>query len=161
MKLLSLGPVLCAALFCIAAFCQTPLPLQNVVKVRSPDSVNAKAGGNLQCGTLGSRGRRLPCQQQQAFGPLLHSLAIDVESWDAEERRGHFSETQTRNLGFSTMPVSVFTGDFEIVTRFKTDPGAASGSNAITGKLHYQACNQTTCLTPKTIEVTLPVEIVK
>jgi hypothetical protein len=38
---------------------------------------------------------------------------------------------------------------------------AALGSGTLTGKLRYQACNDRTCLTPKTIEVTLPIEIAK
>jgi hypothetical protein len=46
-------------------------------------------------------------------------------------------------LGFSTMPVSVFTGDFEIVPHFKSLPGAISDPSTITGKLHYQACDET------------------
>jgi hypothetical protein len=35
------------------------------------------------------------------------------------------------------------------------------GPAVLTGKLRYQACNDRTCLIPKTIEVTLPIEIVK
>ena len=72
-----------------------------------------------------------------------------------------FPKPRIQKLGFSTKPVSVFTGKFDIVTRFRVAGDAAPGTDTVTGKLHYQACNETTCLTPKTIDVTLPVEIVK
>ena len=55
--------------------------------------------------------------------------------------------------------LSVFTGNFEIVTKFKVPADAASGPAIIAGKLRYQACNNTMCFPPKTVDVKLPVEI--
>lgn len=60
---------------------------------------------------------------------------------------------------FSSKPVSVFTGDFDIVTRFKVPATANPGLGIAVGKLRYQACNDKSCLPPKTIEVRLPYEI--
>lgn len=60
---------------------------------------------------------------------------------------------------FSEKPLSVFTGDFDITTRFKVPAQAPNGPAIITGKLRYQACNDKMCLPPKTIEVPLTVEI--
>jgi thioredoxin:protein disulfide reductase len=62
---------------------------------------------------------------------------------------------------FSEKPLSVFTGDFQIVTRFKAAAKAAPGPATLTGKLRYQACNDSMCLPPKTLDVSLQVEIVK
>lgn len=55
--------------------------------------------------------------------------------------------------------LSVFTGNFEIVTTFKVPADATSGPAILAGKLRYQACNNTMCFPPKTVEVKQPVEI--
>ena len=62
---------------------------------------------------------------------------------------------------FSQKPLSVFTGDFQIITKFKVAANAAAGPATLTGKLRYQACNDSMCLPPKTLDVSLQVEIVK
>jgi DsbC/DsbD-like thiol-disulfide interchange protein len=56
-------------------------------------------------------------------------------------------------------PLSVFTGSFDLVASFKVAASAPAGPGAAAGKLHYQACNQTTCFPPKTIDVTVPYQI--
>jgi hypothetical protein len=60
---------------------------------------------------------------------------------------------------FSDEPLSVFTGNFEIATKFKVPAVAASGLTILPGKLRYQACNDTMCFPPKTVEVKLPLDI--
>ena len=56
-------------------------------------------------------------------------------------------------------PLSVFTGNFDIATKFKAPADAAAGLAILAGKLKYQACNNTMCFPPKTVEIKLPVEI--
>lgn len=58
---------------------------------------------------------------------------------------------------FSEKPLSVISGDVEIVTKFRQAPNAALGPGYLTGKLRYQACNDRMCFPPKTVEVKLPV----
>jgi hypothetical protein len=58
-------------------------------------------------------------------------------------------------------PLSVFSGSFELVAKFTVPASAAAGPTAMTGKLRYQACNNTMCLPPKTMDVALQVDIVK
>jgi hypothetical protein len=60
---------------------------------------------------------------------------------------------------FSEQPLSVYTGNFEITTKFKVPADAVSGPAIVLGKLRYQACNNTMCFPPKTVEVRLPVEV--
>ena len=50
--------------------------------------------------------------------------------------------------------LSVYTGEFVIDTRIV----ATRGNHLVEGKLHYQACNNTTCLPPRTI--TVPIDVV-
>jgi hypothetical protein len=67
-----------------------------------------------------------------------------------------YPKPRTEKYEFSEKPLSVFTGNFQIVTRFKVDPKAASGPGVLAGKLRYQACSDTTCFAPKTVEINLP-----
>lgn len=72
-----------------------------------------------------------------------------------------FPKPQMEKLAFSEKPVSIFTGNFEVVTKFKAAAGAPLGQNVVTGKLRYQACNDRMCLPPRTLDLSLPVEVVK
>ena len=72
-----------------------------------------------------------------------------------------FPAPKLEKYRFSDKPLSVFTGDFQIVTRFKAAANAPPGPATLTGKLRYQACNDSMCLPPKTLDVSLQVEIVK
>jgi hypothetical protein len=49
--------------------------------------------------------------------------------------------------------LSVYTGEFAIQTRIV----ATAGNHLLEAKLHYQACNETQCLPPKTIPVAIDV----
>lgn len=60
---------------------------------------------------------------------------------------------------FADKPLSVVSGDFDLVTKFKAPANAPPGPAIITGKLRYQACTERMCLPPKTVEVPLTVEV--
>jgi Thiol:disulfide interchange protein DsbD, N-terminal len=50
-------------------------------------------------------------------------------------------------------PLSVYTGEFTIAARIV----AQKGNHLVEAQLHYQACNQSQCLPPKTIPVAIDV----
>ena len=56
-------------------------------------------------------------------------------------------------------PLSVYTGNFEIATKFKVPPDATGGLMVAEGQLRYQACNDSMCFPPKTVKIKLPVEV--
>ena len=70
-----------------------------------------------------------------------------------------YPKPQLEKYDFSLTPLSVFSGNFEIVTRFKAPAAASPGPAMMNGKLRYQACNNKECLPPKTIDVAVTVEI--
>lgn len=70
-----------------------------------------------------------------------------------------YPKPQMENYAFSKKPVSVFSGTFQVETRFKVPANAPAGASTVTGKIRYQACNERECLPPKTLEIQLPVEI--
>lgn len=67
-----------------------------------------------------------------------------------------FPKPALEKYDFSDKPVSVFGGEFEIVTEFQRKPTAAPGPASLSGKLRYQACNDKMCFPPKTIDLKLP-----
>jgi thiol:disulfide interchange protein DsbD len=70
-----------------------------------------------------------------------------------------YPKPQMEKYDFSLTPLSVFSGNFEIVTHFKAPPTATPGPAMINGKLRYQACNNKECLAPKNLDVAIAVDI--
>ena len=70
-----------------------------------------------------------------------------------------YPKPEVVNYSFSPKPLSVYSGQFDIVTRFQVPSGSALGPSVLVGKLRYQACNDSMCLPPKVVEVKLPLDI--
>lgn len=70
-----------------------------------------------------------------------------------------FPKPEQKNYSFSSKPVSVFTGDFQIVVRFKVAADAPAGAGVQVGKLRYQACSDDTCYRPATVEIRLSYDV--
>lgn len=68
-----------------------------------------------------------------------------------------YPKPKLEKYDFADKPISVFDGEFAIVTKFKRAANPALGPGFLVGKLRYQACNDKMCLPPKTVEVKLPV----
>ena len=77
----------------------------------------------------------------------LEVVAIDYP-------KGHLEK-----YSFSEKPLSVYTGAFDITTRIKVPAKAPAASRTINGRLRYQACTNTVCYPPKSLAVTLAVEV--
>ncbi len=83
-------------------------------------------------------------------------------TWEApalEDIEIAYPKPQMSSFSFSSKPLSVYTGDFQLVTRFGIPATAKAGLTVISGKLRYQACNDSSCFPPKTVELKLPIEI--
>lgn len=83
-------------------------------------------------------------------------------TWNAsplQVREIVYPKPKMESYSFSTKPLSVYSGDFEIVSRFAVPATAPLGASIVTGRLRYQACTNSSCYPPKTVEVTLPVDI--
>lgn len=68
-----------------------------------------------------------------------------------------YPKPKKEKFPFAEAPLSVFDGDFEIVTRFQRAANPQLGPGFVTGKLRYQACNDKMCLPPKTVDIRLAV----
>src|SRR3954470_20923742 len=72
----------------------------------------------------------------------------------AEAGEVTFPKPQMEKYQFSEKPLSVFTGDFKVQSKFKL-----LSTGTVTGKLRYQACSDKACLPPRTLDVKVPVEV--
>lgn len=87
----------------------------------------------------------------------LIPLRLTWESKPLEVVSVEYPKGLMERYQFSEKPLSVYTGEFNLVTRFKA-PAGSKGSHKLAGKLRYQACTNTACFPPKTIPVEQLVE---
>lgn len=69
-----------------------------------------------------------------------------------------YPKAKIQKFKFSDKPMSVYEG--KVVLKF-TARAAAAGNYALKGKLTVQACNDEACLRPSTINIDIPIEVVK
>lgn len=90
--------------------------------------------------------------------PYLIPLRLNWESAVWHPGEVAFPKPALEKYDFAEKALSVFTGSFDIVTKFKVPADAPPGLNIVAGKLRYQACTNQMCLPPKTLEVKFSVD---
>jgi thioredoxin:protein disulfide reductase len=70
-----------------------------------------------------------------------------------------YPKPSEEKYSFSEKPLSVVTGEFAITTKFKVPADAPNGSSAQNGTLRYQACNDRMCFAPKTVPVSVSLNV--
>ncbi len=70
-----------------------------------------------------------------------------------------YPKAAQEKYSFSDKPLSVVTGEFGISTKFKVPADAPTGPAAQNGTLKYQACNDRMCFAPKTVPITVALDI--
>ena len=70
-----------------------------------------------------------------------------------------YPKATLEKYSFSDKPLSVITGEFSLTTKFKVPADAANGAAAQTGVLKFQACNDRMCFAPKSVNVSVAVDI--
>ncbi len=67
---------------------------------------------------------------------------------------------QMEEYGFTAgKKISIVTGAFDFVTKFKVPATASTGPATQTGTVRYQACNDRMCFPPKTVNVNVTVNV--
>ena len=89
------------------------------------------------------------CNSSTPSESYLIPLRLTWETGTLETVEVVFPKAQMEKYDFSPTPLSVFTGNFDLVTKFRVASGAQSGPGLVLGKLRYQACNSNSCLPPK------------
>jgi hypothetical protein len=131
----------------------------NVLMMPKPEPVAAKAGTTVEV--------KLPLQLREGYhvnsnmppDPYLIPLRLSWESGPITAAEVVYPKPDLHKVEFFAGPLPVFSGRFELLTRFKVPASVQPGLVNIAGKLRYQACNDRMCLPPKTVDLTLPVSV--
>jgi hypothetical protein len=142
-------------------FASATLAQSKALAVGKLETVRAKAGSTVEV--------RLPLELKEGFHvnshqPLDKTLIPLRVTW----QEGLLAATEViypkpvlETYKFTKDKMSVFTGNFEVVTKFKVAPTAPPGPTAINGAVRYQACNDNGCQFPTTLPVAIQVTIVR
>jgi len=123
------------------------------VSARAGTTVAAKLTAQLRTG--------YHCNSNAPSEDYLIPLKLTWTAAPLEVAGVEYPKPQMEKYAFSDKPLSVYTGDFDITTKFKVPASAPPGPAVISAKLRYQACTERMCLPPKTADVQVPIEIVK
>ena len=133
----------------------------NVLTVAPPERVTAKIGAAVQVKLPLELRTGYHCNSNKPADDYLVPLKLTWAAGPLESPEVTYPTPQMEKYSFSPTPLSVYTGNFELVTKFKVAASATPGQVMVTGKLRYQACTDRLCLQPKTIDVSIPIDIIK
>src|ERR1700676_1557808 len=133
----------------------------NVLTVAPPEKVTAKIGSAVQVKLPLELRPGYHCNSNKPSDEYLIPLKLTWTPGPLESPEVIYPLPQMEKYTFSPTPLSVYTGNFELLTKFKVSAAATPGQVMLTGKLRYQACTDRMCLQPKTIDVSIPIDIVK
>ena len=138
------------------AFAQT-----DVLLAPKPLPVTAKAGSTFEV--------HLPFELRPGFHVQSHTpsdkyyvplkLTWSTSSFSVADII--YPKPAMEKYSFDEKPLSVVSGRFELVTKLTAPAGIPAGPTMLRGKLHYQACNDRECKSPKDFDIAVPVVIVK
>ena len=133
----------------------------NVVKVEPAATVTIKTGATADIAMTLNVDAGYHVNSNAPNDPYLIPLSLTWDNSLLQAEAPSFPTPKLETIGFSSKPLSVFTVQFQIVTRVKAPRAAKVGTATLAGKLHYQACNDRTCLPPRATEVRVPIEVIK
>jgi len=143
----------------LALSAQTSLnSLSNVVTVLAPEKVVARRNSTQTVDFTIQVKNGFHVNSTTPTDEYLIPLRFTFSEGPVEVTDVQFPKPKTQTFQFSQKPMSVFEGDVKATAKIKVG-NAPAGTQAVTGKPRYQACNDRMCLPPRTLEVKVPVEI--
>ena len=131
----------------------------SVLTVAPSSKITARRGGTVAAKTLVQLRNGYHVNSNTPNDEYLIPLKLTWGSGPLEAGEVVYPKPEMQKFEFSEKPISVFTGDFSIATRFRVPATASRGPGVLTGRLRYQACDHKSCLPPRTVPVNLPFEI--
>ena len=133
----------------------------NVLSVAPPETVIVKIGSTAEVKLSLQLREGYHCNSNKPSDEYLIPLKLTWAAGALESPDVAYPPPQMEKYSFSEKPLSVYTGNFELITKFKVAASATPGHATVTGKVRYQACTDRMCLQPKTIDVSVPIDIIK
>ncbi len=90
---------------------------------------------------------------------LLIPLKLTIDKGGFDVVKVDYPAGKNEKYSFSDQPLNVYSGAFQIGVTLKARPGTAAGLAMAGGKLRYQACSETMCFPPKTVDVRIAVDL--
>jgi thiol:disulfide interchange protein DsbD len=146
---------------CLLSFGPACLAQNNVLNIVTPETIKAKTGSSLSAKVTLQLREGYHVNSNMPSEEYLIPIKLTWTPGVLSASEIKYPKAQMEKMPFTEKPMSVYTGQFDILTDFKVSPTAVPGPTAITGKLRYQACNDRMCLAPKTVDVALQVDVVK
>jgi thioredoxin:protein disulfide reductase len=146
-------PAIAALLLIDAAAAQTP-----VLTVKPPVGVVVKKGSTIDVKLMASLNEGFHLNSHTPSEDYLIPLTLKWEG-PLQEVDVIYPKPQMEKYAFDDKPLSVLTGQFPLITKFKAPSNTATGPATLNGKIRYQACNNNSCFAPKTVPVTLTVQV--
>jgi hypothetical protein len=144
----------------VLAFLPTLLAQSNPILTVAPaQTVSGKRGGDLSAKISVELRPGFHVNSNTPNESYLIPLKLTWTPGPVQGASVEYPKPHDEKYDFSEKPLSVYTGNFDIVNKFKVPADAPQGPAIVLGKLRYQACNNNACFPPKTVEIKLPVEI--
>ena len=122
-----------------------------------PMSVMGKRGSTVAARIQARMREGYHCNSNSPSDEYLIPLKLTWAPSAAQVAEIKYPKPSMEKYTFSEKALSVYSGSFEIVTDFKIPADAKPGQSMVTGKIKYQACDERSCLPPKTLEVQFPI----
>lgn len=130
------------------------------MKIESQATVKAKRGAPATVTLKVSLPAGFHANSNKPTDPNLIPLTLKWTGGPLQEGVITYPKPLLEEYTFTAgKPISVVTGAFDLVTKFKVPATAETGPAAQTGTLRYQACNDRMCFPPKTVNVNVTVSI--
>jgi len=149
-------------LLCLAgasALAQTAPPPAELTPLTATDAVHAGDEARLALEVKLPAGLHTNSNHPRESNFIPIELTLDPSSAAQVEQFVFPAPTDLTQAG-STVPLSVFTGEFAIGVVVKVAATAPSGDLPLKGTLHYQACDERLCYAPKTLPVAWTLHVV-
>jgi len=146
-------PAISALLCSSPALAQTP-----VLTVKAPAGVVVKKGQTVEVKVSAALNAGFHLNSHTPTEDYLIPLTL---TWDGPLKTVDvvYPKPQMEKYSFDDKPLSVLTGQFSLVTKFEAPAGVAPGPVTLNGKVRYQACNNNSCFQPKTVPVTMTIQV--
>jgi Disulphide bond corrector protein DsbC len=143
-------------LLCAAVSAQVMAPTMTVV---APPTVKAKKGSVAMVSVKAVLPPGYHANSSTPSDTYLIPLTLKWSQGPLQPDGITYPKPAMEKYSFSDKPLSVVTGEFSITTKFKVPADASTGAGAQNGTLKYQACNDRMCFAPKTLPVTISLNI--
>ena len=135
-------------------------PVANsVLTAQAPPHTALKKSGEAEIKVVVSLKPGYHVNSNKPADDYLIPLRLSFDTTPLEAMSVQFPQPKMEKYAFSEKPLSVYSGSFEIKAKVKAKADARMGMNFATAKLRYQACDDNSCLPPKTIEVRIPFDL--